>query len=313
MSEDHAAKLWDLLIIGAGPAGLSAAIYAGRGGLSALVLDKLGPGGQVALNHLVENYPGFPDGVEGMKLSEEMGRQAERFGAAMEVSEVTAVEIGDGRFSLTTEQGPRQGRALIIASGCAPRELGVPGERELYQRGVSYCATCDGPLYRGKDLVVIGGGNSAIWESLFLSKIARRVTVVHRRDQLRADHAVQQQAFAQDNIEFLWSHIVTAILGEDSVQGVRVRHVATGEEREMQADGVFVAVGVVPQTAFLPEEIARNDNGFVKVNAADLATSQAGAFAAGDVREGAFRQIACAVGDGALAYRSARHYLEGAH
>jgi thioredoxin reductase (NADPH) len=309
MAEDRSTRVWDLLIIGAGPAGLTCAIYAGRARLSTLVLDKVGPGGQVALNHFVENYPGFADGIEGLKLADEMGRQAERFGAEVEAGEVTALAVTERPFSVQTEVGVRRARAVVIAAGCAPRKLEVPGEQDLYQRGVSYCATCDGPLFSGKHVIVVGGGNSAIWEALFLTRFASKVTVIHRRDELRADRGVQERAFADPKIEFLWSHTVTAIVGEDTVRGVRARHVASGEEREVAADGVFVAVGTVPQTEFLPPEIARDQAGFVTVSPS-LQSSVEGVFACGDVRSGGYRQIAFAVGDGALAYRSARQHLE---
>ncbi len=310
MAEDRAGRVWDLVIIGAGPAGLTCAIYAGRARLSTLVLDKAGAGGQVALNHLVENYPGFPDGIEGLKLAEEMGRQAERFGVEIKMGEATGLGVAARPFRVETAEGVRLARAVVIATGCAPQKLGVPGEQELYQRGVSYCATCDGPLYAGRRVVVVGGGNAAIGEALFLATFASKVTVVHRREELRADRVLQERAFANQKIEFLWSRVVTAILGDEVVRGVRLRHVATGEEGEAPADGVFVAVGTAPQTAFLPPEIEREGVGFI-ITSLDRRTSVEGVFAAGDVRSGSYRQIAAAVGEGALAYRSARQYLEG--
>ena len=312
-SQEAGGTTWDLVIIGGGAAGLACAIYAGRGRLSTLVLEKMLPGGQVALSDVIENYPGFAEGISGMELAQQMHEQAGRFGAQIETATVEAIDVSGRPFRVRLagrdpDAGPRA-RALLLATGCSPRRLGVPGEKELGGRGVSYCATCDGPLFGGKPLVVVGGGNTAIDEALFLAGLASKVTVVHRRDELRADPILQERILANSKIEFLWSHVLTEIVGEESVRGARARHVATGEEAEVAAAGVFIAIGETPQTGFLPEEIERDEGGYI-VSDSDLQTSAPGVFVAGDVRSGAYRQIAAAVGEGVCAYRSIRGFLE---
>jgi thioredoxin reductase (NADPH) len=309
-SPEEASAVRDVVIVGAGAAGLTCAIYAGRARLSTLVLERMIPGGQIALSHIIENYPGFPDGIGGLELAQLMARQAERFGAEIETAAVEATDLSRHPFEVRVAGGeaPLRARSVLIATGCSPRKLGLPGEKALSGRGVSYCATCDGPLFSGKPVVVVGGGNTAIDEALFLADIAGKVTVVHRRDELRADPILQERAFEHPKIEFLWSHVLTEIVGEDSVQGIRARHVSTGEEAEVSVEAVFIAVGVTPQTGFLPDEVERDDEGQI-VTGADLQTSVPGVFAAGDIRSGAYRQIASAIGDGVLAYRSIRDYL----
>lgn len=315
MTDANPQHVHDLIIIGAGAAGLSCAIYAGRARLSTLVLEKMLPGGQLMLNHVIENYPGFPDGISGPDLAQHMAQQATRFGAQIETATLTGLDLASRPFQVHLADADREAgfraRSLLIATGCSPRKLGVPGEQQLYQHGLSYCATCDGPLFAGKHLLVVGGGNAAIHEALFLASLASKVTVVHRRDQLRADPILQERALGNDKIEFRWKSIVTHVLGDDRVSAVRLRHVETGEETDLPVEGVFISVGADPQTSFLPPEIARDDTGFITTDA-DLQTSVAGVFAAGDVRAGAYRQIACAVGDGAQAYRSIRDFLERA-
>lgn len=301
-------QAWDLVIIGAGAAGLTCAIYAGRGRQRTLLLEKTMPGGQVVLNHLIENYPGFADGISGLELAQQMHRQAERFGAEVRTAEVTGIDI-QRPFQIATTSGPVLAKTVLIATGCSPRRLEVPGEKEYYARGVSYCATCDGPLFPGKPLLIVGGGNTAIDDALFLANIASEVIVVHRRDELRADLILQERAFENEKIRFLWSHVVTEIKGNSSVEGVRTRHVGTGEETDVDVAGVFIAVGETPQTSFLPEQIHRDSTGYVLTNE-ELATSVPGIFVAGDVRAGAYRQIAAAVGEGVVAYRNIRNYLE---
>ena len=298
----------DLLIIGAGAAGLTCAIYAGRGRLRTIVLEKMMPGGQVALNDLIENYPGFADGISGFELAQQMSKQATRFGAQIQTAEVKSIDI-DRPFRVTTSGDSYLAKSILIATGCSPRKLGVPGEKEFYTRGVSYCATCDGPLFAGKPLVVVGGGNTAIDDALFLANLASEVTVIHRRDKLRADLILQERAFANERIRFLWSHVLTEIKGSQSVEAVRARHVTTGEETELPAAGLFIAVGEIPQTSFLPDQVRRDDSGYVLADS-NFQTSVPGIFVAGDVRAGAYRQIAAAVGEGVMAYRSLRNYLE---
>jgi len=288
MSEDRSERLWDLVVVGAGPAGLSCAIYAGRGRVATLILEKMLPGGQVVLNHFIENYPGFGDGIEGLKLAQEMSRQAERFGARTEIAEASGLAASRRPLRIYTSAGERAARAALIATGCSPRKLRARGEAEFAGRGVSYCATCDGPLFSGKRLVVVGGGNSALEEAIFLTNFASKVTVVHRRDQLRADQILQENASANERIELLLSHEVTEIVGGESVRGVRARQVNSGSATEV---------------------IARDEAGFV-ITGPDCETSVEGVFAAGDVCSGSYRQISCAVGDGARAYRSIARYLE---
>lgn len=299
---------WDLLIVGAGAAGLTCAVYAGRGRLRTLVFEKMMPGGQVALNDLIENYPGFADGISGLELAQQMSKQATRFGAQIRTAEVESIDI-ERPFRVNAAGESYLAKSILIATGCSPRRLGVPGEKEFYTRGVSYCATCDGPLFSGKPLVIVGGGNTAVDDALFLANLASEVTVIHRRDKLRADLILQERAFANKKIRFLWNRVVTEIKGSQSVEAVRSRHVTTGEETELPAAGVFIAVGEIPQTTFLPDQVHRDDSGHVLANQ-DFETSVPGLFVAGDVRAGAYRQIAAAVGEGVMAYRSIRSYLE---
>jgi thioredoxin reductase (NADPH) len=313
-SGDAPDGVWDLVIIGAGPAGMACAIYAGRARLRTLVLEKMLAGGQVVLNDVIENYPGFPEGIAGPDLGRLMSEHATRFGANIENGTVEAIDCSHRPFAIhlagaDPEAGPRA-RALLIATGCSPRKLGVPGEQELYGRGVSYCATCDGPLFASRPLAVVGGGNTAIDDALFLANLASKVTVVHRRDQLRADPILQERAFANAKIEFLWSHVVAAIVGDEAVQAIRARQVTTGEEVDVPVAGAFIAIGETPQTGFVPDQIRRDEGGYVLANS-DFQTSVDGVFAAGDVRAGAYRQIAVAIGEGVIAYRSIRSYLEG--
>ncbi|MFB3879645.1 MAG: thioredoxin-disulfide reductase [Armatimonadota bacterium] len=301
-------EVWDLAIIGGGAAGLACAIYAGRGRLKTLVLEKMMPGGQVVLNHLIENYPGFADGISGFELAQQMHRQALRFGAELRTEEVTGIEVGRP-LRVTTVSGSYAAKAVLIATGCSPRKLGIPGEREFFGRGVSYCGTCDGPLFSDKRLVVIGGGNTALDDALFLSNIASEVTVVHRREALRADPILQERAFSNPKVGFLWKHVPTEIRGSQSVEALVAKHVETGEETKVTADGVFIAVGEIPQTGFLAGVVHRDDSGYVIADH-DYQTSVKGVFVAGDVRAGAYRQIAAAAGEGVMAYRRIWEYLE---
>jgi thioredoxin reductase (NADPH) len=304
------AGVWDVVILGGGPAGLTCAIYSCRGRFSTLLLERMMPGGQVVLNDVIENYPGFPEGLHGLELADRFVRHAQRFGAQIETGEVTGIDVSLRPFRIqATDAEPRLARSILISTGSRPRRLNVPGEKEFLARGVSYCATCDGPLFADRRLMVVGGGDTALEEALFLANLASRVTVVHRREQLRGQRILQERALAHPKIEFLLSRTVTEILGNESVAAARVRQVVTGEEREVPVEGIFIAVGSTPQTDFLPVQVQRDGAGFIKTDA-DLMTSVKGIFAAGDVRAGAYRQIAFSVGDGALAYRSIFRYLE---
>ncbi|MCL5291178.1 MAG: thioredoxin-disulfide reductase [Actinobacteria bacterium] len=300
---------YDLIILGGGPGGLAAGLYGARSRLSVLVLEKEIIGGQMATTELIENYPGFSVGSSGMELADKMREQVERFGAKIELAEVTGVDFKNGVLAVETPGGAKTGRSVVISTGRRPQSLAVPGEVGLRGRGVSYCATCDGPFFRDKKIIVVGGGNSAIEEALYLTRFASEVTVVHRRDALRADKVIQERAFANEKIRFVWDSVVTGVMGDAKVESVGVKNVKTGEESLVSADGVFVYVGNLPNTEVFEGQVELDEKGYVIVDA-DLATSARGVFAAGDVRVGPVKQVATAVGDGALAAISAERYLE---
>ena len=303
-----AAQHYDVIIIGGGPAGLTAAIYTGRARLRTLILEKGQPGGQIAQTEEVENYPGFADPISGMELSARMVAQAEKFGAVLEMDEVEGVAHTASGFAVKGYDASYTAHALIIATGANPKRLGVPGEDVFWGRGVSTCATCDGFFYRGKQVVVVGGGDAAIEEGLFLTKFAESVTVVHRRDSLRANKVAQARAFANPKVKFIWNTAVEEILGEDTVKGVRLRDLVTGETREMGTDGVFVFIGHVPNTEFLGDLVKLRDDGYVEVTE-DIYTSLPGVFAAGDVSDYVYRQLATSVGAGTRAAMSVERRL----
>ncbi len=297
-----------VLIIGCGPAGYTAAIYTARALLEPLMIAGPSMGGQVATSSDIGNYPGFPDDVAGGELAQLMQQQAERFGARLEVDIVTSVDLSTRPFKVVTYGGEYETQTIIITSGASPRKLGVPGEKEFAGRGVSYCATCDGFFYMGKEIVMIGGGDAAVKEAIFLTRFAQKVTVIHRRDQLRAEKILQEQAFAHEKIEFLWDTVVTEIVGDGSVTGVRVRNVKTGEEQLLSTQGVFVAVGYAPNTDFLGGQVELTEAGFIVVDM-DQRTSVEGVWAAGDVSDWTYRQVATSVGAGARAAMQAEHYI----
>lgn len=297
-----------VLIIGSGPAGYTAAIYTARALLEPLMIAGPSMGGQVATSSDIGNYPGFPEDIAGGELAQLMQRQAERFGARLEVDIVTSVDLSTRPFKVVTYGGEYEAQTLIIASGASPRKLGVPGEKEFAGRGVSYCATCDGFFYMNKEIVMIGGGDAAVKEAIFLTRFAKKVTVIHRRDQLRAEKILQEQAFANEKIEFLWDTIVTEIVGEGSVTGVRVRNVKTGEEQLLGTEGVFIAVGYAPNTDFLGGQIELTESGFIVVDM-DQRTNVEGVWAAGDVSDWTYRQVATSVGSGARAAMQAEDYI----
>jgi len=300
--------VYDTIILGSGPAGWTAAIYTGRARLSTLVLAGNDMGGQVARTDHVENYPGFPEGISGGELSQLMQQQAERFGVQVELDVATAVDLSTRPFRVTTYGGTHEARALIVATGASPRNLGVPGEQELTGRGVSYCATCDGFFYRGKKVVVVGGGNSALEEAIFLTRFAERVYVVHRREQLRADAIVQERVRANDKIELVLAHTVARILGEQTVTGIELCHCDSDDRHTLAVDGVFVYIGMVPNTAFLQGQLELNEWGYIVTDGAQH-TNVDGVFAAGDVQELYLPQVATAVGSGARAAMEADKYL----
>jgi len=302
------ATLYDMIIIGAGPAGLTAAIYAGRAAIKPLILAGAMPGGQIASTDRVENYPGFPQGVNGFELAMNFQQQAEHFGAELVLEAATEVDLGADPFVVKTSSQTYQGQAVIVATGAFPRRLGIPGEREFFGRGVSTCATCDGFLFKEKTVVVLGGGDSAIDEGLFLTRFASSVIVVHRRDELRASKQLQERAFANPKMRFVWDSVAEEVLGEDTVTGVRVRNVKTEERTVIDAQGVFVFVGLIPATKVFQGQLELNAAGYI-VTDAHQQTSVPGVFAAGDVQNPDFRQCVVAAGAGASAAIQAERYL----
>ncbi|MBL7201864.1 MAG: thioredoxin-disulfide reductase [Anaerolineae bacterium] len=299
---------YDMIIIGGGPAGLTAAIYAGRAAIVPLVLSGAMPGGQIGSTDRVENYPGFPDGVNGFELAMGFQKQAEHFGAEIVMDAATEVDLGVRPFVVKTRRETYHARSVIVATGAFPRRLGIPGEKEFFGRGVSTCATCDGFLFKGKTVVVVGGGDSAIDEGLFLTRFVKEAIVVHRRDELRASKQLQERAFAEPKMRFVWDSVAEEILGDKLVTGVRVRNVKTDERREIDADGAFVYVGLIPATKVFQGQIDLDPAGYV-ITDDHQQTSVPGVFAAGDVQNPDFRQCVVAAGAGASAAIQAERYL----
>ncbi|WP_339174430.1 thioredoxin-disulfide reductase [Anoxybacillus sp. FSL W8-1294] len=302
-------KVYDVIIIGAGPAGMTAAVYASRANLSTLMLERGVPGGQMVNTEEVENYPGY-DHILGPELASKMFEHAKKFGAEYAYGDVKEVIDGEAYKTVVTSNQQYKARAVIIATGAEYKKLGVPGEKELGGRGVSYCAVCDGAFFKGKELVVVGGGDSAVEEGVYLTRFASKVTIVHRRDQLRAQKILQQRAFANEKIDFIWNHTVKQINEKDGrVGSVTLVHTQTGEEREFPCDGVFIYIGMVPLTKPFASLGITNENGYIETNEL-METKVPGIFAAGDVREKSLRQIVTATGDGSIAAQSAQHYVE---
>nr|WP_255571998.1 thioredoxin-disulfide reductase [Anoxybacillus sp. ST70] len=302
-------KIYDVIIIGAGPAGMTAAVYTSRANLSTLMLERGVPGGQMANTEEVENYPGY-DHILGPELATKMFEHAKKFGAEYAYGDVKEVIDGEQYKTVVTSNQQYKARAIIIATGAEYKKLGVPGEKELGGRGVSYCAVCDGAFFKGKELVVVGGGDSAVEEGVYLTRFASKVTIVHRRDQLRAQKILQQRAFANEKIDFIWNHTVKQINEKDGrVGSVTLVHTQTGEEREFPCDGVFIYIGMVPLTKPFASLGITNENGYIETNEL-METKVPGIFAAGDVREKSLRQIVTATGDGSIAAQSAQHYVE---
>lgn len=306
---ENGSRVYDVVIIGAGPAGLTAAIYAARARLSTLVLEKGVPGGQVATTNEIENYPGYAK-IMGQDLAMRMKEQAEAQGARIEAAEAVAADLDVPVKTVHTGAGRFQGRAVIIASGSEPRKLGVPGEDRLRGFGVSYCATCDGAFFQDKDVAVVGGGDSAFQEATFLTRYARRVIIIHRRDSFRTQPALLEKARRDPKIEFITDAVVEEIIGDKAVEGLRLRNVKTGERRELAVGGVFPYIGHQPNSGFLPPGVKRDELGRV-VAGEDTRTTVPGVFAAGDIRPKMLRQITTAVADGATAAMAAEHYLTG--
>jgi len=303
-------QIYDMIIIGGGPGGYTAALYAARAGLSTLVLEKLSAGGQMALTTQIDNYPGFEEGIDGFELGEKMQAGAERFGAKTELAEVLAVRLNGDIKELETSEGLFRARTVVIATGANPRELGVAKEWELIGKGINYCAACDGMQYRGKTVVVVGGGNSAAADALVLSRIAKKVILVHRRDTLRATKIYHEPLLQAENIEFEWDSAVEELLHEEKLTGVRLRNLKTGEGKEVSCDGVFVSIGRKPNTALFAEQVELDKGGYIVADET-ARTNLPGVFAVGDVRTKEVRQVVTAVADGAVAVHYAEEYLVG--
>ena len=301
-------QIYDMVIVGGGPGGYTAALYAARAGLKTVVLEKLSAGGQMALTSQIDNYPGYPQGIDGFELGMQMQEGAERFGAETELAEVYEMDLRSDPKVIRTSEGDFLGKTVVIATGASPRYLGVPGEQELVGRGVNYCAHCDGMFYKGKTVAVVGGGNSAVQDALLLSRIAEKVILIHRREELRATKSYHAPLAQAQNIEFLGSRVVTELVWEEKLQALKLRHVHSGEESQIKVDGLFVSVGRVPATELLRGQVALDEGGYVMADESTR-TNIPGVFAVGDVRTKQLRQVITAAADGAVAAHFAEAYL----
>ena len=300
--------VYDMAIIGGGPGGYTAALYAARAGMSVVVLEKLSAGGQMAQTQQIDNYPGFPDGVDGFELAELMQNQAHRFGAETEYAEVYSVELQAQPRVFETSEGQFHARTVVIATGAGPRELGLPKEKALVGRGVAYCAACDGMFYRNKTVVVVGGGNSAAADALLLSRIAKKVILVHRRDTLRATKVYHAPLMNAENVEFLWNSAVTELEADGRLQAVVVKNLESGAESRVECDGIFISVGRNPASGLVKDQLELDAAGYILAGES-TETSIPGVYAVGDVRTKQLRQIVTAVSDGAMAATMAEEYL----
>lgn len=301
-------KIYDMIIIGGGPAGYTAALYAARAGFSTVLIEKMSVGGQMTLTGDIDNYPGFEEGIDGFTLGMKMQQCAERFGAVTEYAEVTSLDLSDTIKKAETTNGTFFGKTVVIATGANPRELGIPKEKEFTGRGIHYCAHCDGRFYKDKTVVVVGGGNSAAADAIYLSRLVKKVYLVHRRDELRATKIYHEPLFNAKNIEFVWNSTVSEILADKKVTGIRVFDSKQNSSREIECDGVFVSIGRKPATDFLGDIINLDKNGYI-IAGEDTKTSIDGVFAVGDVRTKHLRQVVTAVSDGAVAVHMAEEYL----
>lgn len=299
----------DIIIVGSGPAGLSAALYAARADLNPMVLTGSTLHGQASTTDIIENYPGFPDGVGGMELGQLFQKQAERFGAEVVIDQATSIHLGPQRYCIETYGKHYEAKTMIITTGATSRKLEVPGEKEFVGRGVSYCGTCDGWFFKDKDIVVVGGGDSALEEGLFLTRFAKSVTIIHRRDELRAGAILQNRAFNHPKISFIWDTIVTEIQGQQGVTGVTLKNVKSQESIFHPTDGVFVFIGHTPNTELFNDQLELDEEGYILINKF-METSVEGVFAAGEVADPIFRQVITSAGMGAAAAIQATRYLE---
>lgn len=300
--------VYDMIIIGGGPAGYTAALYAARAGFDTMVIEKMAPGGQMALTGDIDNYPGFDEGVDGLTLGMKMQKGAERFGAKSVFAEVTAVDFSEKIKKIETKKAVYFAKTVAISTGADPRTLGIDGEEKLIGRGVHYCAHCDGRFYKGKTVAVVGGGNSAAADALYLSRIAEKVYVIHRRDTLRATKIYHEPLMRAENVEFLWNSTVSDFVVDKRVIGVKIKDVLSGAEREIDLNGIFVSIGRKPATAFLGGAVALDENGYIVADESTK-TSVPGVYAIGDVRTKALRQVVTAAADGAVAVHYAEEYL----
>ncbi|MGB9500372.1 MAG: thioredoxin-disulfide reductase [Dissulfuribacterales bacterium] len=304
-SEDY-----DLVIIGSGPAGLTAAIYAARARLNVLVLEKVAPGGQILLTDWIENFPGFPEGISGADLVMKMTEQVRRFSVEIESNEVLSLDFSEDMKKLTLNDRTISTKTVIIATGASPRKLGIPGEEEFFGKGVSACATCDAPFYRDKVVAAVGGGDTAVQESIYLTRFVKKVYLIHRRDELRATRILQERALENDKIEIVWDSVPTSVNGSIfGVESISIKNVKTGEASDISVDGCFIWVGISPNTGFVKDAVKLDESGFIVANA-KMETSVPGVYAAGDVRNTPLRQVATAVGDSAIAAFEAANYIE---
>jgi thioredoxin reductase (NADPH) len=309
MSSNGNTKHVKVLVLGSGPTGYAAALYAARAELQPIVLTGMQLGGQAALTYTIENYPGFPDGVGGAQLGELFQKQAEHFGAVTEFDLANEVDLSQRPFKVTTDSGEYLADTLIVGTGASPTHLEIPGEVELTGRGVSYCATCDGWFFKDKKVVVVGGGDSALEEALFITRYATSVTIVHRRDELRAGAILQKRAMEHPKIDFIWNTIVAEVIGTDKMEALKLKNVKTGDETILEADGLFIFIGHIPNTQMFQDKLAMSDLGYIIVND-KMETSVAGVFAAGEAADPHFRQVVTSAGMGAAAAIQATRFLE---
>ena len=300
--------VYDMAVIGGGPGGYTAALYAARAGLDVVVLEKLSAGGQMALTHQIDNYPGFEDGIDGFSLGEKIQKQAERFGAKTEYAEVRRLDLTACPKAIESSEGTFYSKTVVLATGADPKELGIAHEKELVGRGVAYCAACDGMFYRGKTVAVVGGGNSAAADALLLSRIAKKVIIVHRRDTLRATKIYHKPLMTAETVGFCWNSVATELLYDSKLTGLRLKDVVTGEETVIQCDGVFISLGRRPVTELVKGQVELDERGYV-VAGETTETALPGVYAVGDVRTKLLRQVVTAVADGAMAVHMAEGYL----
>ncbi len=304
-------ELYDVIVIGGGGAGMTAALYAARANLKTLIIEKMTPGGQIFLTDIVENYPGFPEGIAGPEISDKLLKQAQKYGAKIQYEEVKGLEKDKSRqtFKVTTARGSHESKSLILSAGAEFKKLGIPGEVELTGKGVSYCATCDGAFFKDKEVVVIGGGDSAIQEGIFLTRFAKKVSIVHRRDKLRATPLLQERARKESRIDFIWDTIPIGVAGEKKVEAIKLENVKTKETHLKKIEGVFIFIGHGPSSNFLKDFVKLDENGYV-IAGDNYKTSESGVFVAGEIRQNAVRQLVSACGEGCGAALAAQHYLE---